>query len=152
MNNKKIDTDEISLLETKVKLEENKKESKLILTNKRIIFMQEKGFFSKRFKTIDEIIISDIKVYKDMVQIKQSKATIKIQTAKKDFVLTCSSIIEAKKLLEEIISIRTDKSLLERSKNKVKKAVDMARETKDVVFGILSVATAIVAFLHHKKK
>lgn len=152
MNNYQLEKDESIILERQVKVESIKSDIKFTLTSKNIILEKEKGIFKKKLKVIDIISLSSIKVYKDKVQIKQRKSDLIIQTTNKNVIISFSNGIEAKKIEEEIISIITGSNIIERSSSKLKKAINIVSDVKDVVVTASGIVVAIVAIFGGRKK
>ena len=140
---KEFEQDEVILYEGLVKYGNLKKCVKFTLTNKKLIFAKEKGLFKKTFRIFDEILINSIKIYKDNVQIKQEKETIVIQCIDKTINFSCSNIVEARKVIEEIINIRTGSNVLERNKNRIKKVLNVVNDIKDIALMIGGIFVAI---------
>ena len=149
MGNYKLKNDEVILFEGQVKIEKIKSSAKLTLTSEKMIFEQEKGIFNKKLKVIDMIPLKNIKIYKEKVQIKQKKSVVIIQTIDKIITFSCPNILEAKKIVEKIISIKTNSNVFERGKSKLKKAVDVVNDSKDIV---LAVGGIVATVIHHKNK
>ena len=61
--------------------------------------------------------------YKNKVQIKERKKKLKIQTTNKRIILVCDSITDAMKIKENIITLRTGHSIVERAGNNIIKKV-----------------------------
>ena len=99
--NYEIEENEVILYEgfAEYKSESNKALNvSLVLTSKRMIFEQEKGFFKKQKELIDIINLNDIKMFNGEVQCKQKFNELIIQTNKKNFSLLFNGLIEAKKV------------------------------------------------------
>lgn len=152
MKNCILKSEEIILLKESVTLENIKPNVQLTLTNERMIFEQEKGLFHKKLKVMDIISIDDIKIYKEKVQIKQKKKMIMMQTIDKNITFSCMNTFVAAKIMNEIIHLKTGSNLLERGKGKIKKAMNVVNDTKDIVIAIGGIIATIGAFMHRKKK
>jgi len=120
MNSMKIENDEGILYDGLVNTNRNKN-IQLIITNKKMIFQKEKGILKKKLKVVDEILLEDIAMYKNKVQIKQNKNSLKIQTINKKIVLDCKNIIEATKIKECINDIKVGSNVVNRTIGKVGK-------------------------------
>lgn len=129
MSNYQLKNDEVILYEGQVSFEKLKSNINFTLTNQNMIFEKEKGIFKKKLKVIDMIPIENIKMYKEKVQIKQKNSTIKMQTTDKNVAFTCSNALEGKKIIEEIINIKTDSNTLDRA---VKKANNLKKNLKSI--------------------
>lgn len=152
MNNYQLEKDESIIIERQVKVEGIKSDIKFTLTTKNMILEKEKGIFKKKLKVIDVISLSSIKVYKDKIQIKQRKSDLIIQTTNKNIIISFSNAIEAKKIEEEIISIITGTNIIERSSSKLKKAMNVVNDAKDIVVTASGIVVAIAAILGRRKK
>ena len=130
--NYEIEENEVILYEgfAEYKSESNKALNvSLVLTSKRMIFEQEKGFFKKQKELIDIINLSDIKMFNGEVQCKQKLNELMIQTNKKNFSLLFNGLIEAKKVNTIIINAVTGTTMAERGSEKVKGAFNIVDET-----------------------
>lgn len=130
--NYEIEENEVILYEgfAEYKSESNKALNvSLVLTSKRMIFEQEKGFFKKQKELIDIINLSDIKTFNGEVQCKQKFNELIIQTNKKNFSLLFNGLIEAKKVNTIIINAVTGTTMAERGSEKVKGAFNIVDET-----------------------
>ena len=141
----KLEGNEVELLRANVKYGKEDINTQLVLTDKRIIFEQERGLFKKKLKPVYMVNIDDIKTYKDQVKIEQKNRTISMQTKNKDVSFICDNIIEAKKIVEKIIDIKTDSSLFDRTAEKAKKIVKRAVTIAGVA------GTAAVGIAKNKK-
>lgn len=131
----------------------------LILTSKRMILEQEKGFFKKQKELIDIINLSDIKRYNGQVQCKQKSNELIFQTNKKNFSLSFDGLIEAKKVNTKILNATTGTTTIERGSEKVKNALNLVDETlginpRGIAKGIIEngVAGTIINGLKKKDK
>jgi len=138
MNNK-LENDERELHKTIVKYRNI--DTQLTLTNKRLIFEQEKGLFRKKMKPIETILIDNIKMDNDKVKIEQNNKIVILQTNVKDVSFICNNLLDARKIVEKIISTKTGESVLDRVSDKTKKIAENATK---VVVATGALATAIV--------
>lgn len=158
--NYQIEEDEVILYEGYVgyKLELNKSISvNFILTSKKMIFEQEKGFLKKQKELVDMINLSDIKTYRGEVQCKQKSNELLIQTSKKNFSLSFDGLIEAKKVNMKILNTVTGTTMAERGSEKVKNALNLVDDTlgfdtRNIAKGIMKngVAGTIINGLKNK--
>ena len=146
MENIKLENDEIIILNEIVSLD-NIDNVKLTLTNKKMIFRKEKGFFKKKLRVIEELPLSDIKVYNDKVQINQDKDTITIQATNKNITLACNNFITARKIIEEVTTIKTGKSVFERGMTKINSFANNFNKSQDTIKAIGGVASIIIGVL-----
>lgn len=142
MNNYQLENDEVILFEGLVTVEELKSEVKFTLTSKKMKFEKEKGIFKRKLKTIDIIPLTNIKVYKENVQVKQNKENVMIQTINKNITLSCANMSEAKNIAEEIINIKTGSNKFNRNS---KKATKIVKNVGNVVKGVGEVVVAVGA-------
>jgi len=154
MSNYQLENDEVILFEGLVTVEEFKSKVKFTLTSKKMKFEKEKGIFKRKLKVIDMIPLTNIKVYKEDVQVKQNKANVMIQTIDKNITLSCSNMSEAKNIAEEIINIKTGSNKFNRNSKKATKIVkDVGNVAKGVVEVVASVAPiAVTAYKTWKKR
>lgn len=152
MSNYQLKNDEVILFEGQVTYKEIKSEVKFILTNKKMVIEKEKGLFKKKFKLIDTILLDDIKIFKNDVQVKNNKEEVLIQTIEKNITFICSDISEAKKIVGEIIDIKTDSNSYERGKNKVKKTLSVINDGMEILEKASPIIMAIAGYFINKKK
>lgn len=141
----KLEGNEVELLKTNVKYGKNNLDTQLVLTDKRLIFEQERGLFTKKLRPVYIVNIDDIKMYKDQVKIEQKNRTITMQAKDRDVSFICDNLIEAKKIMEKIIDVRTDSCLFDRTAEKAKKIVKRAITIAGVA------GTAAVGIAKNKK-
>ena len=149
--NYQIENDEIILLEEQVLLLPFSKNTKLIITNKKILFLKKKGLFNKKLKPIEIIPLENIKNYKDKIQVKQNKTTVILQTIEKNIEFSCSNKLTAKKVVEEIINAKTGTNILQRGKKKLKKVINVVNDTKDIVLTVGAIFVALKGIITKKK-
>ena len=142
--------DEKLIYETNVKYGKYNSNVHFSLTNQRILFLKEKGIFRKKLKTIDEILINNIKMYKDKVQIKQKRSTIFVQTFDKKYKFTCNNIFEAKKIVEEIIIAKTGNNILDRANNKINNAFQNFKKISSII-GVIALLPSGIKKLNENK-
>lgn len=149
MSSYELKSDETVLLEKVVKF--GKKDSDIIftLTNKNMIFEKEKGILKKKLKVIEIIQIDKIKMIKDKVQIKQKKSTVKIKTKDKNIEFTCNNILDAKKVIQEIINAKTETDFLDRTTNKVDKIYKKTKKVGGIVGKALLTTVVIGSIFKH---
>lgn len=136
-----------------VKYNKPKFDTKLTITEKTIELEKEKGIFKKTYKVIESISVDDIKVIKDKVQVNNKNSEVIIETINKTLKVVCNNLIEAKKLTEEIIKVKTGENLLERTSSKVVKISNVAKNTiKTIGTAVISVGTVAIAIIENKEK
>ena len=140
-----MNSNEVELEKIMVKYGKENLDTQLILTDKHLVFEQEKGLFKKKLKPVYILALDDIKMYKNEVKIEQKNKLVTMQTKDKDVSFTCDSIIDARKIMEKIIDIKTDSSVFDRATDKAKEVI-----TKAVTVAGL-VGTAAVAVTKNKK-
>ena len=123
----------------------NKKSTLLTIYENRITFEQLKGLFKKKYKVVDELLIEDIKVLKGKVQIKCKKKDIIINTKDETYKITCDNILEARKIEEELLKLKTGSNILERASGSVVKLSKGVIKTGTAVVGAVATAGVAVA-------
>lgn len=113
-----LDNDEAIIYDGKVRYQ--KGNMLLTLTSKRMIFEKVTGMFKKTLKVVDEVLLDDIILYKNKVQIKQNKRKLKIQTTNRRIIIIFDSLVEATKVKEKIINLKTGLNMVERTSNNIK--------------------------------
>lgn len=144
-----LEDKETILIEDEILYTKKNIKADLIVTNKKIVVEKERGFFRKSKKLIDLIPLTDVKTYNDSVKIKNDKETVYLQTITRNISFTCSSVKNAKKVCEKIITARTGKNFYIRNKAKLKKGIKIAKEAKEIIY---IVAPIVIGFLGKKKK
>ena len=135
------------VLEKKVNFEKYENIN-LIITNKRIIFRKEKGLF----KTIGYIPMENIKTEGEKVKINQSKSSVTIHTIKDDVTFTCDGLITARIIIENIISLKTGTTFIERARKKSKKIAKYANSAFELYKGNpAGAALGLLGFNNNKK-
>lgn len=140
------------LYEIIVKYDKAKFDTKLTITDKTIKLEKKKGLFKKVYKIIDSIYIEDIKVINDKVQVKNKNTEVEINTNNNTYKVACNNIIEAKKLTEEIIKIKTGNNLLERTTNKVAKIGKVVTNIAKTIGGVVASVGAAAVVINKNKK
>lgn len=141
------------LYEIIVKYDKPKFDTKLTITEKTINLEKKKGLFKKVYKIIDSINVDDIKIHKDKVLVTNKNTEIEIETNNKTYKFTCNNMIEAKKLTEEIIKIKTRANLLESTSSKVIKFIKTTKKTiKTIGTIVASVGALAIAINENKEK
>jgi len=113
-----------------------------------MIFEQEKVtklylFKDKtKIKTIDIVMLNNIKNYKGKIQIQQKGNDIYIQTIKENFTIKFNSKLNAIKFLTKITDAVTGTTIAERGTKKVKETIEkiddtLGIDTKDVVKSVI---------------
>lgn len=138
-----LDKDEVILYESK-----NLKNETITLTNKKIIIEKPKHLFTKKQK----INLENIKIYKDKVQIKQKTTKLIITTIDKNIEYNCKNVIEAKKIIEQIITLKTGKNIIDRTTNKTIKITKNLKNIALVTAAIASAPSAIKQIKQNGKK
>ena len=95
--------------------------------------------FKKTYKVIETINIDDIRVKNDKAQVSNKNTEVVIETINKTLKVSCNNIVEAKKLTEEIIKVKTGENLLERTSNKVAKIGKAVAKTATTIGGAVAV-------------
>ena len=132
--------EEIILLEMFVKLENDKNDTLLTITEKNIYFEQKKGIIKKKYKRVKSISIDNIKIIKDKVKIEHDKNKVTIYTKNDKISFTCSNLIDTAKVTELITKQRLGSGFLERLSKKGIKILNITKNTAMILGG-----TAIAA-------
>lgn len=114
------------IYETIVKYNKQKFDTRLTITEKKIELEKKKGLFKKTYKVIETI-----------------NKTLKV---------SCNNIVEAKKLTEEIIKVKTGENLLERTSNKVAKIGKAVAKTATTIGGAVASVGAVAVTINKNKK
>ena len=117
------------LFESIIKYGKIKRKAKLAITEQTINISRKKGLFKKHYKIIRSINFDDIQMYNDKVQVYNKKKLVKLETINKTYKFYCTNAREATKLVDKIIQIKTNPSLLERTAEKVMKVGKTVGET-----------------------
>ena len=114
------------IYETIVKYNKQKFDTRLTITEKIIELEKKKGLFKKTYKVIE--------------------------TINKTLRVSCNNIVEAKKLTEEIIKVKTGENLLERTSNKVAKIGKAVAKTATTIGGAVASVGAVAVTINKNKK
>ena len=114
------------IYETIVKYNKQKFDTRLTINEKTIELEKKKGLFKKTYKVIETI-----------------NKTLKV---------SCNNIVEAKKLTEEIIKVKTGENLLERTSNKVAKIDKAVAKTATTIGGAVASVGAVAVTINKNKK
>ncbi len=144
-----LENDEVILYDGNITFKNIKKDIKFTLTNKNMLFSKEKGIFKKKFVIFKTIPVNNIKVYKGIVQVKQKKNSVLIDTIDEEISFDCLNTIEGKKIVNEILYARSGKTLFERNTNKLKNTLKRINDSREI---ILTIAGIIIPLLHKRKK
>ncbi len=149
MKEYKLENDEIILHEFRVKYK-NKNNIKLTITNKNLILARELKLFKKHYKILKKILIKNIKSYKDKVMIKVSKNLVVIQSTTENIEFSCLNALDARKIEQEIITLKSDTSILDRATKRVNNLVKITRNILELVIIIKGLPPAIKELKEHK--
>lgn len=158
MVNYELHPEEVVLYEGTVTCKAYKGNLQLTLTSQKVIFEREKGLFKKERELVDIISLENIKSYNGTAQIKQKGSEVEIQTVEKNFTITFSGMLEARKFTGKIINAVTGTTLAERGSAVIKDAftiVDdtLGLDTRGTIKGVLEngVKGAIINGIGKKK-
>lgn len=140
------------IYETIVKYNKQKFDTRLTITEKKIELEKKKGLFKKTYKVIETINIDDIRVTNDKAQVSNKNTEVVIETINKTLKVSCNNIVEAKKLTEEIIKVKTGENLLERTSNKVAKIGKAVAKTATTIGGAVASVGAVAVTINKNKK
>ena len=131
MSNFEIKEDEVILYEARLSgsLLELNNSIYLTLTSKRIIIEEitkKSGLLNKKDekKLFEEIELKDIKTFNNKIQVNQKGNKVTIQAVKSNITLEFSGTIEAMKFVTKVTDAITNKTLTDRSFDKVKETFD----------------------------
>ena len=119
MINNKLAKDEGFLYESAIQFGNIK--GKAVITTENLILYKEKGLFTKKLRIDKKIPMSDIKMYKDNVLMKQNNNKLTLQTNRGDVSFECKNIFDANKLSNKIKDVRTDTNIVDRIFKKINK-------------------------------
>ena len=158
MANYELHPEEVVLYEGTVTCKAYKGNLQLTLTSQKVVFEREKGVFKKERELVDIISLENIKSYNGTAQIKQKSSEVEIQTVEKNFTITFSGMLEARKFTGKIINAVTGTTLAERGSAVIKDAftiVDdtLGLDTRGTIKGVLEngVKGAIINGIGKKK-
>lgn len=104
--------------------------ARIILTNLNIVFIQYNKESIKQETAIVEIYpIEDIKIYKDIPQVKKDANNIEIYFKQTEKEFSFNSKKELNKFLEEVNKLLTGKNKIERNAEKIKKTINLVNDT-----------------------
>ena len=149
MSNFEIKEDEVILYEARLSgsLLGLNNSMYLTLTSKRIIIEEitkKSGLLNKKDekKLFEEIELKDIKTFNNKTQVNQKGNKVTIQAVKSNITLEFSGTIEAMKFVTKVTDAITNKTLTDRSFDKVKETFDkvddvLGFDTRGTVKGVL---------------
>ena len=142
MANYELQPEEVVLYEGAVTCKAYKGNLLMTLTSKKVIFEKEKGLFKKDRELVDIIPLESVKFYNEAAQIKQKGSEVEVQAVDKNFTITFSGMLEARKFTGKIVDAVTGTTLAKRSSNKIKDAFNMVDDTlgldtRGIVKGVL---------------
>lgn len=152
MSSYQLKKDEVIVYEGFVKFGKMNSNVKFTLTSRNMIFEKRGGMFKKKLRVIENIQIDKIKMYKNKVQIKQKKSRIIIQTFDKNIEFTCNGIFEAKKIITEIINIKTGSNLLDRTTKRANNATKVVKGAIKLTAAVAAIPPALSQLNKNKKK
>lgn len=129
------------VLEKMVSFGNDKYDVLLTITKKAITFSKKKGLFKKKYKVVNTILISDIKIINDKVKIEQEKNKIILYTNDSKIIFMGNNILETKKIVEEIKKIASGDNFLERLSKKGIKVLNVTKKSAKII-GSVALAAA----------
>lgn len=115
--------------------------TQLRLMDKSILLEQEKGLFKKKWKNVETILLDNIDMENDKVKINLDNKIVKIYVSNKEIAFMCDNVVDAKKIMDKIISTKTGETTLDRLGDKTKKIVE---NTTKVVVSIGTLAGVVI--------
>lgn len=126
-------------------------ETRLSLTEQRVVLEAKRGLFTKKYKDVGSFMISDIRVVKDKSCISVSNNILVIETNSKIYKIECSSDFEARELAKEINKLRVGNFFF-RATNKINKVSNNVSNTIKSVAYTAALGTTAVATIKKNKK
>ncbi len=124
-----LQADEVILYEGEVRSKDYDGSLILTLTSQKFVIEQETGILKKVREMIQEINLSDVKIYNGTAQVKQRGSNVDIQTIPKNFTFEFSSLLEARKFTSKIIDTVTESTVAKRVSDKTKNAFELVDDT-----------------------
>lgn len=153
METSDLTINEKKIFETIVKYDKSKFDTKLCITNKRIILEKKYGIFRKNYKIVDTINIKDIANDRDSVQIDNDEMSIIIKTNDNTYKFICDSLSSSKKIKHEIEKIKDESNVVVKaSKNVIKISNGVTNSVVAITGAIGSVGLAVRTVSKHKEE
>lgn len=127
--NYEIQEDEVVLYEGMVTSNNYKGSIFLTLTSQKLVIEKETGIFKKVRELLEQINLTDIKIYNGKAQVKQKGSNVDIQAVTKNITFVFSGLLEARKFTGKIIDAVTGTTLAQRASNKTKSAFELVDDT-----------------------
>lgn len=124
-----LQVNEVVLYEGEVESKDYKGKLILTLTSQKFVIERESGIFKKTRELVQEINLSDVKIYNGVAQVKQSGSNVDIQTVSKNFTFKFSGLLEARKFTSKIIDAVTESTVAQRVSDKAKDAFEIVDDT-----------------------
>lgn len=132
MENYELKSDEVVLYKGEVILSGKLCPTKLILTNYNVVLITKSHSISNKEVEVQTYDVQDIKVYKDVPQIKTNKNHVEIYLTSGEIDLEFAYRNELKKFVNSAMELLTNKSLFQRRTESVKKNVDVVDKTFNI--------------------
>ena len=129
MKNYQLQGDEVVLYKGDITLQGQEQISQLILTNLNVVFISNPN---EEDPDIEIFSVDDIKIYKDIPQIKAQKNLVEIYFVPTERVFAFKSKKELTSFMQEATNLLTGKSKFERCVANVKRKVDLVDNTFDI--------------------
>lgn len=126
-------------------------ETRLSLTEKRVLLEAKRGLFTKKYKDVGSFMVSDIRVVKDKSCISVSNNILVIETNNRTYKIECSSDFEARELAKEINKLRVG-NVFFRATNKINKVSNNVSNTIKSAMYTAALGTTAVATIKKNKK
>ena len=130
MKNYQLQGDEVVLYKGDITLQGQEQVSQLILTNLNVVFISNQN--DEDNAELEIFSVDDIKIYKDIPQIKAQKNQVEIYFVPTEKVFALKSKKELTNFMQEAINLLTGKSKFERCVANVKRKVDLVDNTFDI--------------------
>ena len=114
-----LDEDEVPLYKSKVSLKNKNGETKLILTNKKIVFVNiAQDEFMSEIVSVEEFLVSDVKQYQGNYQVIRNGNVVEIYLLHNEIEFAFEKSSECQKFMNETLKLLTGKNKFERGAEK----------------------------------
>ena len=130
MENYKLKSDEVVLYEGEVSLKGQKGSTDLILTNLNVVFINKyKRLFAKEEITVLEYPVNEIKIYKDIPQLKVKENSVQIYFFEGEEVIYFYSKKQMHSFCNQVQELLTGQTTAQRNAKKVKDTIALVDDT-----------------------
>lgn len=130
MEHYKLQPDEVMLFEDHIFISGSKASNHLILTNFNLVVISTiKKMFKSDDVTVTSYPVTDIKIFNDAPQVKQSKDVVTVFLSSGELVFSFDTSLKAMKFVNKVIELITGKTTATRGAGKVKSALGLVDDT-----------------------